>query len=209
MLLIRNYNFQLSFSEGYESLARARREPTSISAYQERSVLGMEWESSDVTNPGAPSSILPETSVATSSSDATTVEISSNGDDAFDMFAEDDEHAIAKPSEGSNVISGPNSYCISSPSSNNLNNYSESKLCNVDFGKLTYWHSNCLIILFYIFPDGVLQNDYVFDESSGYSLSLSPPSQILCVLPSVCICNTLLLDNDLSHNRYTVVIYSK
>ncbi|CAN6686232.1 unnamed protein product [Malus baccata var. baccata] len=134
-------------AEGYESLARARREPTSISAYQERSVLGIEWESSsDVTNPGAPSSILPETAVATSSSNATTVEISSNGDDAFDMFAEDDEHAIAKPSEGSNVISGPNSYCVSSPSSNNLNNYSE---------------------------NGVLQNDYVFDESSGYYYSSS------------------------------------
>lgn len=134
-------------AEGYESLARARREPTSISAYQERSVLGMEWESSsDVTNPGAPSSILPETAVATSSSNATTVEISSNGDDTFDMFAEDDEHAIAKPSEGSNVISGPNSYCVSSPSSNNLNNYSE---------------------------NGVLQNDYVFDESSGYYYSSS------------------------------------
>lgn len=138
MLLICNYNFQLSSSEGYESLARARREPSSVSAYQERSVLGMEWEpSSVVTNPGAPSSILPENAVATSSSNATTVEISSNGDDVFDMFAEDDEHAIAKPSEGSNVISGSNSYGVSSPSSNNLNNYSESKLCNVAFGKLT------------------------------------------------------------------------
>ncbi|CAB4320103.1 unnamed protein product [Prunus armeniaca] len=135
-------------AEGYESLARARREGTSTGAYQGKSVLSMEWgTSSDVTGPGVPSSILPETAVGTSNSNAPAAETTSNGADAFDIFAEDDEHVIAKPSsEGSDVICGPNSDGVSSLPSNNVNAYSE---------------------------NGVLQNDYVFDESSGYSLYLS------------------------------------
>ncbi|ONH90559.1 hypothetical protein PRUPE_8G061500 [Prunus persica] len=135
-------------AEGYESLARARREGTSTSAYQGKSVLSMEWgTSSDVTSPGVPSSILPETAVGSSNSNAPAAETTSNGADAFDIFAEDDEHVIAKPSsEGSDVICGPNSDGVSSLSSNNLNAYSE---------------------------NGVLQNDYVFDESSGYYYSSS------------------------------------
>ncbi|PQQ12339.1 hypothetical protein Pyn_11880 [Prunus yedoensis var. nudiflora] len=135
-------------AEGYESLARARREGTSPSAYQGKSVLSMEWgTSSDVTGPGVPSSILPETAVGTSNSNAPTAETTSNGADAFDIFAEDDEHVIAKPSsEGSTVVCGPNSDGVSSLPSNNLNAYSE---------------------------NGVLQNDYVFDESSGYYYSSS------------------------------------
>ncbi|BFG41154.1 hypothetical protein CerSpe_274280 [Prunus speciosa] len=132
-------------AEGYESLARARIEGTSTSAYQGKSVLSMEWgTSSDVTGP---SSILPETAVGTSISNAPAAETTSNGADAFDIFAEDDEHVIAKPSsEGSTVICGPNSDGVSSLPSNNLNAYSE---------------------------NGVLQNDYVFDESSGYYYSSS------------------------------------
>ncbi|PQQ01081.1 LIN1-like protein [Prunus yedoensis var. nudiflora] len=135
-------------AEGYESLARARREGTSTSAYQGKSVLSMEWgTSSDVTGPGVPSSILPETAVGTSNSNAPTAETTSNGADAFDIFAEDDEHVIAKlSSEGSTVVCGPNSDGVSSLPSNNLNAYSE---------------------------NGVLQNDYVFDESSGYYYSSS------------------------------------
>ncbi|CAL8175102.1 unnamed protein product [Prunus armeniaca] len=135
-------------AEGYESLARARREGTSTGAYQGKSVLSMEWgTSSDVTGPGVPSSILPETAVGTSNSNAPAAETTINGADAFDIFAEDDEHVIAKPSsEGSDVICGPNSDGVSSLPSNNVNAYSE---------------------------NGVLQNDYVFDESSGYSLYLS------------------------------------
>ncbi|CAL2277658.1 unnamed protein product [Prunus armeniaca] len=135
-------------AEGYESLARARREGTSTGAYQGKSVLSMEWgTSSDVTGPGVPSSILPETAVGTSNSNAPAAETTSNGADAFDIFAEDDEHVIAKPSsEGSDVICGPNSDGVSSLPSNNVNAYSE---------------------------NGVLQNDYVFDESSGYYYSSS------------------------------------
>lgn len=95
----------------------------------------MEWgTSSDVTSPGVPSSILPETAVGSSNSNAPAAETTSNGADAFDIFAEDDEHVIAKPSsEGSDVICGPNSDGVSSLSSNNLNAYSESKLFSVDF----------------------------------------------------------------------------
>lgn len=70
----------------------------------------MEWSpSSDATGSGVHSSVLPEIAVGTSNSNASTAEISSNGSDEFDIFGED-EPAVAKPSsEGSNVISDPNS----------------------------------------------------------------------------------------------------
>ncbi|KAL6269689.1 hypothetical protein ACE6H2_026600 [Prunus campanulata] len=95
----------------------------------------MEWgTSSDVTGPGVPSSILPETAIGTSNSNAPAAKTTSNGVDAFDIFAEDDEHVIAKPSsEGSTMVCGPNSDGVSSLPSNNLNAYSESKLFSVDF----------------------------------------------------------------------------
>ncbi|PQM32560.1 hypothetical protein Pyn_12189 [Prunus yedoensis var. nudiflora] len=146
-------------AEGYESLARARIEGTSTSAYQGKSVLSMEWgTSSDVTGP---SSILPETAVGTSISNAPAAETTSNGADAFDIFAEDDEHVIAKPSsEGSTVICGPNSDGVSSLPSNNLNAYSE---------------------------NGVLQNDYVFDESSGHGGEMLSVGNGMRLIEFICL----------------------
>jgi CD2 antigen cytoplasmic tail-binding protein 2 len=134
--------FGSSFSEGYERLAKARREGTSISAGQGNSNYSNIGRGllSDVTDPRVASTVLPGPVVDTSNPNASTAETSSNDADAFDIFADDDEHATAKPSfDGSNVVSGPNSDAVSQPSADALNTDSDSKLlfdCLCDFQKI-------------------------------------------------------------------------
>lgn len=85
----------LTFSEGYESLVRARS--------------------------GVTATCATDTGVSSAS-----VEPSS---DAFDMFAEDDEHSTAKPSsEEGNMASAPDSDGVGQSSSHTSNTHSESEL---------------------------------------------------------------------------------
>ncbi|GFY90139.1 hypothetical protein Acr_07g0003360 [Actinidia rufa] len=124
--------------KGYERLARAKGEGTSMDA-------GWGKSNSTVTNDpvsnimdlGGASSL--NTAVGPSNLDVSTELLPSSGDDTFDMFAEDDENATANAtSDGSNLVSGPNHDRVGQPS-----------------------------------ESGGLQNDYVYDESSGYHLSFS------------------------------------
>ncbi|XP_062176806.1 uncharacterized protein LOC133881788 [Alnus glutinosa] len=136
-------------AEGYERLAKARSEGTSISAGQGNSNYSNIGKGlvSDVTDPRVASTALPDPVVDTSNQNASTAEASSNDADAFDMFADDDERATAKPSlDGSNVVSGPNSDAVSQPSADALNTDSDSS---------------------------DLHNDYVYDDSTGYYYSSS------------------------------------
>ena len=117
-------------SEGYERLAKAREEGISTSAGQGDSHYSSIGKGlfSGVTDTGVASTVLPGPVVDTLNSNASTAETLSNDADAFDMFAEDDEHATAKPSfDGSDGVSGHNSDAVNHPSASTLN-HSESKL---------------------------------------------------------------------------------
>ncbi|XP_057496849.1 uncharacterized protein LOC130781625 [Actinidia eriantha] len=142
-------------AEGYERLARAKGEGTSMDA-------GWGKSNSTVTNDpvsnrmdlGGTSSL--NTAVGPSNLDVSTELLPSSGDDTFDMFAEDDENATANAtSDGSNLVSGPNHDRVGQPS-----------------------------------ESGGLQNDYVYDESSGYYYSSSsgyyydPSSGLYCCATS-------------------------
>lgn len=89
-------------AEGYERLARARGEGDS-----------MDTVANDYN-----SSVLLATTVGPSNMNVSSAEIlPSNGDDAFDMFAEDDENGTANPTaEGSILVSGPTHDRIGQPS---------------------------------------------------------------------------------------------
>nr|XP_023910797.1 SUPPRESSOR OF ABI3-5-like [Quercus suber] len=136
-------------AEGYERLAKARGEGISTSAGQGGSTyFGIgNGLLSDMTDTEVASTVLPGPVVDTLNPSASTAETSSNDADAYDMFGEEDENATAKPSfDGSNVVSGHNSDAVNQPSASTLNSESES---------------------------GALQNDYVYDESTGYYYSSS------------------------------------
>ncbi|KAF7803713.1 CD2 antigen cytoplasmic tail-binding protein 2 [Senna tora] len=123
-------------AEGYEKLALARGDDMSLHSGEGNSYLNGE---KDLLSNGMDSGLSPSTSMAASGLNVSTTEVSGNGGDEYDMFAEDDENDTAKPStDGNNAIS--------QPSSNALNSDSEG---------------------------GALQNDYVYDESSGYYYSSS------------------------------------
>lgn len=84
---------------------------------------------SDVADPEVASKVLPGPVGDTLNPNAPTAETSSNEADAYDMFAEDDENATAKPSsDGSNVVSGPITDAASQPSADAPNTDSDSKL---------------------------------------------------------------------------------
>lgn len=136
----------------------------------------MERDLFSVTYLGAAASILPETAAGSSNLNGSTTEISNNDNDAFDMFGEDDEPAPANlSSDGGNLATVPNSDMIDQPLSEVQGTSSESKL---------YWFRSwlnemtvvCLMtwpFLYFVIAlsaAGALQNDYVYDESSGYSL---------------------------------------
>ncbi|KAM3742324.1 hypothetical protein ACB098_07G062000 [Castanea mollissima] len=136
-------------AEGYERLAKARGEGISTSAGQGGSTyFGIgNGLLSDMTDTEVASTVLPGPVVDTLNPSASTAETSSNDADTYDMFGEEDENATAKPSfDGSNVVSGHNSNAVNQPSASTLNSESES---------------------------GALQNDYVYDESTGYYYSSS------------------------------------
>ncbi|XP_050263545.1 SUPPRESSOR OF ABI3-5 [Quercus robur] len=136
-------------AEGYERLAKARGEGISTSAGQGGSTyFGIgNGLLSDMTDTEVASTVLPGPVVDTLNPSASTAETSSNDADAYDMFGEEDENATAKPSfDGSNVVSGHNSDAVNQPSASTLNSESES---------------------------GALQNDYVYDDSTGYYYSSS------------------------------------
>ncbi|GAV65372.1 hypothetical protein CFOL_v3_08887 [Cephalotus follicularis] len=116
-------------AEGYETLARAK---------------GVELLS-DMINPGLASFVPPDSTITTSNTIAPATEISSSDAYAYDIFADDDEHATAKPSaDMSDVISSGNTNAVSQSSSSAVNT---------------------------IYDNGELQNDYVYDDSSGYYFS--------------------------------------
>ncbi|GMY05409.1 SUPPRESSOR OF ABI3-5 [Fagus crenata] len=148
-------------AEGYERLAKAREEGISTSAGQGDSHYSSIGKGlfTGVTDTGVASTVLPGPVVDTLNSNASTAETLSNDADAFDMFAEDDEHATAKPSfDGSNVVFGHNSDAVNQPSASTLN-HSES---------------------------GALHNDYVYEESTGYYYSSTlgyyydPSTELFC-----------------------------
>ncbi|KAJ6700732.1 PROTEIN LIN1 [Salix koriyanagi] len=136
-------------AEGYERLALARGEGMSISEARGDYDFSMEKDLSfGVIDRGATSSMLPEMDVGTSIPNASTAEISGNVGDAYDMFGDDEDNAIAvASSDSSNLVPGTESNVAYQPSSDGLNAISGT---------------------------GPLQNDYVYDETSGYSPSLSP-----------------------------------
>ncbi|KAJ6711439.1 PROTEIN LIN1 [Salix purpurea] len=136
-------------AEGYERLALARGEGMSISEARGDYDFSMEKDLSfGVTDRGATSSMLPEMDVGTSIPNASTAEISGNVGDAYDMFGDDEDNAIAVASSDiGNLVPGTESNVAYQPSSDGLNAISGT---------------------------GPLQNDYVYDETSGYSPSLSP-----------------------------------
>lgn len=120
---------------------------------------------SDVQNPGVGSLFTNQPEV----------EISSSGTDTYDMFADDDEHAV--PSSNENLAADANGVNQQTPS--NLNPNSESMRFHplqmvkfhlilpiinllIDFSRFKFvWHAG-----------GASQNDYVYDELSGYFISL-------------------------------------
>lgn len=73
---------------------------------------------------GLVSATFPTTSMGSSNPNLSTAETSGNGADEYDMFAEDDENATAKPSTDENNA-------ISQPSSDVLNSDSEGKVFNL------------------------------------------------------------------------------
>lgn len=84
--------------------------------------------SSDIIDHGAGSSILSNADVGAPSTNVSAGETSHNDADAYDMFADDDDNAIAGPSfDTNNLVSGPNSNGLHQlPSGQNSG--SESKL---------------------------------------------------------------------------------
>ncbi|XP_022141936.1 CD2 antigen cytoplasmic tail-binding protein 2 [Momordica charantia] len=99
-------------AEGYETLARAKA-GTSISLHHENSDNKGNGLLSDIQNPAS----QPE------------VEISSSGTDTYDMFADDDEHAV--PSSNENLAADANGVNLQSP--NKLNPNSESGASQNDY----------------------------------------------------------------------------
>ncbi|KAJ9689476.1 hypothetical protein PVL29_014925 [Vitis rotundifolia] len=139
-------------AEGYERLAQAKGEGTSMGAVQGASGSVMERDLFSVTYLGA--------AAGSSNLNGSTIEISNNDNDAFDMFGEDDEPAPANlSSDGGNLATVPNSDMIDQPLSEAQDTSSET---------------------------GALQNDYVYDKSSGYYYSSSlgyyydPSSGLYC-----------------------------
>ncbi|KAI9180127.1 hypothetical protein LWI28_001491 [Acer negundo] len=135
-------------AEGYERLAQARGKGTSVSAglgnsdsYMEKGLF------SDATDPGSFSLLPSNSAVGTSSVNVTAAETSSNADDEFDIFGDDNVNAPAKPSSDElNTVSGPHSNVVSQSSEDAPNT---------------------------AFESGSSVNDYVYDESSGYYYSSS------------------------------------
>nr|CAN80868.1 hypothetical protein VITISV_038604 [Vitis vinifera] len=114
-------------AEGYERLAQAKGEGTSMGAVQGASGSVMERDLFSVTYLGAAASILPETAAGSSNLNGSTTEISNNDNDAFDMFGEDDEPAPANlSSDGGNLATVPNSDMIDQPLSEVQDTSSES-----------------------------------------------------------------------------------
>ncbi|KAG8651680.1 RNA-binding protein 10 [Manihot esculenta] len=133
-------------AEGYEKLALARGKGTHPSAGQISEYSMGKDLSSDVIDHGAGSSILSNADVGASSTNVSAGETSHNDADAYDMFADDDDNAIAGPSsDTNNLVSGPNSNGLHQPPSSQ-NSGSET---------------------------GGVQDDYVYDEVSGYYYSSS------------------------------------
>ncbi|KAG6792482.1 hypothetical protein POTOM_001632 [Populus tomentosa] len=132
-------------AEGYERLALARGKGMSISDVLEDSDFSMEKDlSSGVTDGGAASSVLSDMDVGTSIPNVSTAEISGNDGNAYDMFGDDEDNAVAVASSDiSNLVPGTKYNVACQPSSDGLNAIS---------------------------GNGPLQNDYVYDETSGYSL---------------------------------------
>ncbi|KAF8411471.1 hypothetical protein HHK36_004022 [Tetracentron sinense] len=147
--------------EGYERLAHAR-EGTSRSAGNDNSDSG---SGKDIFPNGVSSSPLPDTTLDPSNLNLSTAQISSsNGADTFDIFANDDENNTVNPSSDENSLdSGATLQPFPQPSSESLNLDSES---------------------------GVMETDYVYDESSGYYYSSSlgyyydPTSGLYCCATS-------------------------
>ncbi|KAJ4715667.1 CD2 antigen cytoplasmic tail-binding protein 2-like [Melia azedarach] len=133
---------------GYERLAQLRGKGTAVSFGQGNSNSTAEnYLFSDATDPGSASVLLSNSATENLTANATGTETAPDADDAYDMFADDDENASAKPSsDGLNTVSGTTSNAVGQPSSDALNTASDS---------------------------GSLQNDYIYDESSGYYYSSS------------------------------------
>uniref|UniRef100_A0A2P2KJ64 Uncharacterized protein MANES_06G012400 n=1 Tax=Rhizophora mucronata TaxID=61149 RepID=A0A2P2KJ64_RHIMU len=129
-------------AEGYERLAQARMNGTTVSTGQE-DARGMDMFS-NVADLGATPALVFD--VGTSKRNVATAEISGNDVDPYDIFAEDDDNPSSKPLGSSDVVVGSNSDGVGQSSSDGINSLPESES---------------------------LQNDYVYDETSGYSLSLS------------------------------------
>lgn len=108
--------FIISFSEGYEKLARAKGEDTSLHSGEGNSYLNGEGNLlSDGQDLGVASSIFTTTSMGTSKPHLASAEVSGNDADEYDMFADDDEHAATKPStDENNAVSEPSSDAINS-----------------------------------------------------------------------------------------------
>ncbi|KAF9690160.1 hypothetical protein SADUNF_Sadunf01G0166900 [Salix dunnii] len=148
-------------AEGYERLALARGEGMSISEARGDYDFSTEKDLSfGVTDHGATSSMLSEMDVGTSIPNASTAEISGNVGDAYDMFGDDEDNAIAVASSDiSNLVLGTESNVAYQPSSDGLNAISGT---------------------------GPLQNDYVYDETSGYYYNSSlgyyydPSTRLFC-----------------------------
>ncbi|XP_048227918.1 SUPPRESSOR OF ABI3-5 [Ricinus communis] len=126
-------------ADGYEKLALARGKGTSLGTSMGKDLF------SDVTDLGATSSKLSNSVLGASNTNLSTAETTSNGADEYDMFADDDDNAIARPSsDGSNLVSDSNSSGVGQPLTGGPTSNSET---------------------------GALQDDYVYDETSGYYYS--------------------------------------
>ncbi|KAG5548508.1 hypothetical protein RHGRI_014006 [Rhododendron griersonianum] len=154
--------FSMVLGEGYERLARAREE--GISMDTGKGNFNASFTNDFVANKtdlGGAFSVL-NTAVGPSNLNIPTEGALPDGDDSLDMFAEDDESAAANPTtDGGHLVSGPDHDRIGQPL--------ESKLSVTSGG----W-----------------QNDYVFDDASGYYYSSSsgyyydPSSGLYCCATS-------------------------
>lgn len=106
-----------SFSEGYERLAQARG--TGLSAIASNGNLNSH-ASYDAKESGASSNLHSETAVGATNSNLSTAE-TSGGDDAYDMFADDDEPAAAQPTSENHIVSGSSSDAVGQLPGNNPN----------------------------------------------------------------------------------------
>ncbi|KAJ1434940.1 CD2 antigen cytoplasmic tail-binding protein 2 isoform X1 [Sesbania bispinosa] len=124
-------------AEGYEKLARAKGDGTSLHSGEGNSSMNREENLlSDGPDSGVTSATFLTPAMDTSNLHLASAEASGNGAEDYDMFADDDEQATTKPSTDENNA-------VSQPSSDTINS------------------------------GGALQNDYVYDESSGYYYSSS------------------------------------